>query len=95
MVRTVNTETKVEALREKVKGRQAILEVLNRAADDHKFLAALAEDPARALAPYYTLTHEELVALITGDIKKIEGWIGKLDQRQATWLWCRLCQEKW
>jgi hypothetical protein len=75
--------------------REVILEILARAADDSKFLAKLAEDPGTALAGYYTLTQEELAALISGDIKKIEGWVGKLDKRHATWLWCRLSQESW
>ena len=48
-----------------------------------------------ALAEYYTLTSEERAALASGDIKKIEDWVGKLDDRLATWLWCRLSQEKW
>ncbi len=81
--------------RKQPKGKEAILEVLARAADDSEFLARLAEKPGEALAEYYTLTHEELAALISGDIKKIEGWVGKLDKRHATWLWCRLTQEKW
>ena len=80
---------------EKLKGREAILAVLARAADDSQFLARLAENPSEALSKYYTLTQEELAALISGDIKKIEGWLGKLDERHATWLWCRLSQEKW
>jgi len=80
---------------EKVKGREAILAVLARVADDSHFLARLADDPGEALSEYYTLTHEELAALISGDIKKIESWVGKLDERHATWLWCRLSQEKW
>jgi len=78
-----------------LKGKQAILAVLARAADDSEFLARLAEKPGEALAEYYTLTHEELAALISGDIKRIESWVGKLDKRHATWLWCRLSQEKW
>jgi hypothetical protein len=77
------------------KGKEAILEVLARAADDSEFLAKLAERPGETLAEYYTLTHEELAALISGDIKKIESWCGKLDKRHATWLWSRLSQEKW
>ena len=81
--------------RKHLKGKEAILEVLARAADDSEFLAKLAEKPGEALAEYYTLTHEELAALISGDIKKIESWCGKLDKRHATWLWCRLSQEKW
>ncbi len=81
--------------REKVKGREAVLAVLARAAEDSQFLAELAENPTRALAGYYSLTHEELAALISGDVRKIEGWLGKLDKRHATWLWSRLSQEKW
>ena len=80
---------------EKLKGREVILAVLGRAADDSEFLARLANNPTEALTEYYTLTQEELAALVSGDIKKIESWVGKLDKRHATWLWCRLSQEKW
>ena len=75
--------------------REVILEVLARAADDSEFLAQLADNPGAALSGYYTLTNEELAALVSGDIKKIEGWVGKLDKRLTTWLWNRLSQEKW
>ncbi|MFH1169096.1 MAG: Os1348 family NHLP clan protein [Chloroflexota bacterium] len=75
--------------------KKVILEVLARAADDSHFLARLAENPAEALSEYYTLTQEEVAALVNGDIRKIENWLGKLDKRHATWLWCRLSQEKW
>ena len=91
----VQVEIKPAAGKEKPKGREAILAVLARAADDSKFLARLADNPTEALNEYYTLTHEEMAALASGDIKKIEGWLGKLDERHATWLWCRLSQEKW
>ncbi|GAI92696.1 unnamed protein product, partial [marine sediment metagenome] len=77
------------------KRKVRILAVLARAADDSEFLARLAENPSEALNEYYTLTQEELAALISGDIKKIESWLGKLDKRHSTWLWCRLNQEKW
>ena len=80
---------------ERRKRRKAILAVLARAADDSQFLAQLANNPTEALSEYYTLTQEEVTALVSGDIKKIEGWLGKLDKRHATWLWCRLSQEKW
>ncbi|OGO01721.1 MAG: hypothetical protein A2Y59_06165 [Chloroflexi bacterium RBG_13_52_14] len=76
-------------------GKKAILEILGRAADDSSFLAQLAENPEKAIDEYYVLTWEEKAALASGDIKKIEGWVGKLDKRLATWLWCRLSQEKW
>ncbi|GAH43971.1 unnamed protein product [marine sediment metagenome] len=80
---------------ERLKRKVRILAVLARAADDSQFLARLADDPGEALSEYYTLTHEEMAALASGDIRKIESWLGKLDQRHATWLWCRLSQEKW
>ena len=88
-------KTKAVTPEERLKGKEAILAVLARAADDSKFLARLADNPTEALNEYYTLTHEEMAALASGDIKKIEGWLGKLDERHATWLWCRLSQEKW
>lgn len=95
MVHTIIKEGKPTTREEKLKGKEAILAVLARAADDSKFLARLADNPAEALTEYYTLTQEELAALASGDIKKIESWVGKLDKRHATWLWCRLSQEKW
>jgi hypothetical protein len=75
-------------------GREVILEVLARAADDHKFLARLAENPADVLDEY-DLTSEEKAALASGDLRRIESWVGKLDKRLSTWIWCRLQQEKW
>ena len=80
---------------ERLKGREAVLAILARAADDSQFLTQLADNPAAALNGYYSLTQEELAALVSGDIKKIESWLGKLDKRHATWLWSRLGQEKW
>jgi hypothetical protein len=32
---------------------------------------------------------------MSGDIRKIESWLGKLDERLKTWLMLRLSQEKW
>ena len=75
-------------------GKEAILEVLARAADDHKFLARLAEDPTKVLQEF-DLNAEEKAALASGDLRRIESWVGKLDKRLSTWIWCRLQQEKW
>jgi len=76
-------------------GRWAVLSVLARAADEPEFLARMEDNPHEALKEYYTLSPEEKAALASGDIQKIESWVGKLDKRLATWLWCRLSQEKW
>ena len=43
----------------------------------------------------YDLTSEERAALAAGDIRRIESWCGKLDERLKTWLIVRLAQEKW
>ena len=75
--------------------RGELLAVLKRAATESEFLARLAEDPHEALKEYYSLTSEEKAALASGDIRRIESWVGKLDKELATWLWCRLSQEKW
>lgn len=88
-------EEAAKKTKEELKGKEAIMAVLARAADETEFLARLAESPSEALSEYYTLTKEELAALASGDIRKIESWCGKLDKRHATWLWCRLSQEKW
>jgi hypothetical protein len=78
-----------------VSGRGEVFAVLKRAATESEFLARLADDPHEALKEYYSLTSEEKAALASGDIKKIESWVGKLDKELATWLWCRLSQEKY
>jgi len=75
-------------------GKEAILEVLARAADDQKFLARLAENPSKVLQEY-NLTSDEKAALASGDLRRIESWVGKLDKRLSTWIQCRLQQEKW
>lgn len=80
---------------ERLKGKEALLAVLSRATEDTKFQAQLADNPTEALSLYYTLTPEEMAALVSGDIRRIEGWVGKLDQCHAAWLWNRLSQEKW
>lgn len=78
----------------KVCAVKPVLSVLDRAAKDNEFLAQLAENPVEALRNY-DLTAEERAAIGSGDIRKIEAWVGKLDERLKTWLVARLTQEKW
>ncbi|MCJ7514458.1 MAG: Os1348 family NHLP clan protein [Dehalococcoidia bacterium] len=75
-------------------GRGAVLSVLARASDEPDFMTRLADDPHGTLKEYYTLTQEEKAALASGDIRKIESWVGKLDKRLSTWLLYRLSREK-
>lgn len=78
----------------KVAAVRAVLAVLDRAAQDNEFFARLAENPTAALREY-DLTSEEKAVLMSGDIRKIESWVGKLDERLKKWLVARLTQEKW
>ena len=80
---------------EELTGREELIAVLRRAATESDFLARLAENPQEALKEYYSLNAEEVASLSSGDIKRIESWVGKVDERLATWLWSRLAQEKW
>lgn len=73
----------------------AILNILDRAAEDSRFLSRLADSPEEVLREYPDLSDEEKEALMDGNLEKIESWVGRLDQRRSTWLWCRLSQEKW
>jgi predicted molibdopterin-dependent oxidoreductase YjgC len=78
----------------KVSSIKAILSVLEKAAKDNAFLAALAENPIKALDSY-NLTAEQRAALAAGDIVSIEKWVGPLEERLKVWLKARLAQEKW
>jgi formate dehydrogenase alpha subunit len=78
----------------KVSAVKAVLAVLDRATQDNAFFARLAENPAEALEEY-NLTAEEKAAISSGNIKQIESWVGKLDERLKKWLIARLQQEKW
>lgn len=78
----------------KVAAVNAVLAVLDRAAQDNSFFARLNQNPAEALKEY-ELTPEEKAAIVSGDIRKIESWVGKLEGRLRTWLIARLQQEKW
>jgi hypothetical protein len=73
---------------------QGILRVLERAAEDDDFIAALTYRGTEALADY-DLDAREQAALLSGDINWVEDHVGKLDGRLRTWFECRLQQEIW
>jgi len=74
--------------------RRGILDVLDRASQDDRFIAQLTHRGSKALSQY-DLTWQERAALLSGDIRWIEAHVGKLKTRQRTWLECRLQQEIW
>jgi len=61
--------------------REAVLAVLERAAEDTSFFCQLAQDYATALKEY-ELAPEERVALATGDVRWIESHIGAPIEQQ-------------
>ena len=71
-----------------------VLRVLDRAADDNDFIAALACQDTKTLEGYH-LTWQAKAALLSGDLRWIERHVGSLTERQQTWLRCRLSQEIW
>ena len=76
--------------------KEAVLTVLERAAEDMGFFSQLAQDYATALKEY-ELTSEERVALATGDVRWIESHIGaKVDERLMTRVFIPLLsREQW
>jgi predicted molibdopterin-dependent oxidoreductase YjgC len=78
----------------KVASIKAVLDVLERAARDNRFLAALASNPAGVLDDF-DLTEEHRKALASGDISRIEQWVGPMDARLRDWLRNRLMRENW
>lgn len=73
--------------------REAMVEVLRRAAGDDAFMAGLAERGSCMLGGY-DLTPEEKAALVSGDIGWVKRQVGELDGLDR-WLVARLAQEKW
>jgi uncharacterized membrane-anchored protein len=74
--------------------RQAILDALAKATADSSSLAGNNDNSEGETSEYYSLTHEEIVALINGDMEKIESWVSNLGRRQATWLLRCLIKEQ-
>jgi hypothetical protein len=74
--------------------RQAILAALVKATADSTSLTGSPDEPGDEADAYYSLTHEEIAALLNGDIEKIESWVSNLDRRHATWLLRWLIKEQ-
>lgn len=73
---------------------QVVIAVLERAHRDSRFVTRLTEEGSRALEGY-ELSSQEKAALISGDLRWIEGHVGRLTEAQKSWLYFRLEQERW
>ena len=76
--------------------QEAVLAVLQKAAEDITLLGQLSDDCAKALKDY-DLIREERSALTSGDVRWIESHIGRKldDQVMAKVLIPLLSREKW
>lgn len=74
--------------------KEAVLSVLDRAAQDYEFRHRLLDNGVDALEEY-KLTIPEKLALITGDIGWIEKQIGALSPDRKKWLEARVGAEIW
>ena len=71
-----------------------VVDVLDRASRDPEFITQLTERGSEALEEY-DLSWDEKAALVSGDMKWIEGRVGRLSEDQKVWFNCRLQQERW
>jgi hypothetical protein len=64
--------------------RDALLAALARAQGDNVPPGSIPDEPDGEGNGYYILTKEELTALLSGNMEKIESWVGSLDRLHAT-----------
>ncbi len=75
--------------------KKAILTALAKASEDY---VSSKDNPSNfSIEPddYFTLSHDEIDALISGDMEKIEAWVSNMDRSHATSLLRWLIKEKW
>ena len=75
--------------------RKIILAALTSAIEDVTYPNESNDEADQVDGDYYSLTHEEVEALVSGDVEKIKSWVSSLDKRQAAWLLHQLIDESW
>jgi hypothetical protein len=75
--------------------RKIILAALTSAIEDVTYPDGSDNEADQVDGEYYSLTHEEVEALVCGDVEKIKSWVRSLDKRQAAWLLHQLIDESW
>ena len=80
---------------ERQEKRKAILAALAKASDDGNLFVSSPGPASRNPQDYYTLSRDEIDALVNGDMAKIEAWVSNLDKNHASRLLNWLDKEKW
>jgi hypothetical protein len=79
MSKNINPDTGTEK-------RDALLAALAKARGEIIPSSENSDEPDGNNNSYYTLTKDEVEALVSGNMEKIESWVSNLDRRHATWL---------
>jgi hypothetical protein len=74
--------------------RQTILAALTKASDNSLRLEAIEVSSSQPQG-YYTLSRDEMAALISGDMERLENWVSNMDRNHATSLLRWLIKERW
>jgi len=80
---------------ERQEKKQAILSALIKVSDDHQLLEGNPDVSTLEPHDYYTLSRDEMDALIYGDMEKLGSWVSNMDRNHATRLLRWLIKERW
>jgi hypothetical protein len=75
--------------------KKAILTALAKASEDYLSSKESIDALDVEADDYYTLSRDEIEALVNGDMEKIEGWVSNMDKNHATRLLRWLIKERW
>jgi len=87
-------KTKKLTQEERQEKRKAILAALAKASEESQMLEGT-DVSSHEPQDYYTLSRDEMEALISGDMEKIESWVSNMDINHATRLLRWLIKERW
>ncbi len=88
-------ETKKLSHEETLEKKKAILVALTKASKDYLSSKENIDTFDSEPDDYYTLSRDEIEALVNGDMEKIEGWVSNMDRNHATRLLRWLIKERW
>jgi hypothetical protein len=80
---------------DRLQKKKAILTALAKASEDSVFIKEVVNITDSEPHGYYTLSRDEMSALVYGDMEKIEAWVSNMDRNHATRLLRWLIKERW